>query len=122
MARYMLSVHTRNQEPREPMTPEEQRRGFERVAAVKAEMNASRALIFSGRLDQPSEAGVVRPGKRHLRWTDGPYVETKELLGGFYIIEAPDLDAAREWASKVTLAIDTPIELRGFAGFAERDR
>ena len=46
----------------------------------------------------------------------GPYAETKEFPGGFYIIEAADLDAATEWAGKVTLAIDTPIEVRPFVG------
>jgi hypothetical protein len=46
--------------------------------------------------------------------TDGPFVETKEHIGGLYIIEAPDLDVALVWASKVTDAIDTPIEVRPF--------
>jgi hypothetical protein len=49
--------------------------------------------------------------------TDGPFVEAKEHLGGFYIIEAEDLDAALAWASRVTGAIRVPIEVRPFAGF-----
>jgi hypothetical protein len=49
--------------------------------------------------------------------TDGPFVESKEHLGGFYIIQAEDLDAALAWASKVTGAIKMPIEVRPFAGF-----
>jgi hypothetical protein len=49
-----------------------------------------------------------------VKATDGPYVETKEHLGGFYILEAADLEAAVGWASRVTLAIDTPIEIRPF--------
>ena len=61
---------------------------------------------------------MVRPSKPHVRTTDGPYVETKEHLGGFYIIEAVDPDRALEWASKVTLAINTPIELRPFFAHA----
>ena len=44
-----------------------------------------------------------------------PDAETKEHLGGFYIIEATDLDAALDWAGKVTLVIDTPIEVRALA-------
>jgi hypothetical protein len=44
--------------------------------------------------------------------TDGPYAETKEQMGGFWVIEAPDLDAALEWASKATLACEVPIEVR----------
>jgi hypothetical protein len=49
--------------------------------------------------------------------TDGPFVESKEHLGGFYVIQAEDLDAALGWASRVTGAIRTPIEVRPFAGF-----
>jgi hypothetical protein len=49
--------------------------------------------------------------------TDGPFVESKEHLGGFYVIEAEDLDAALVWASRVTDAIGVPIEVRPFAGF-----
>ena len=47
--------------------------------------------------------------------TDGPFAETKEVLGGFYIVEAADDDAALDWAAKVSLAIQTPIEVRPFA-------
>jgi hypothetical protein len=46
--------------------------------------------------------------------TDGPFAETKEQLGGFYILEVPDLAAALEWASRVSDAIDSPIEVRPF--------
>ena len=48
--------------------------------------------------------------------TDGPFTETKEQLGGFYVIEAADIDAALAWAAKVTAAIGAPIEVRPFAG------
>ena len=47
--------------------------------------------------------------------TDGPYLETKEHIGGFYIVEAADDDAALDWVAKVSLAIQTPIEVRPFA-------
>jgi hypothetical protein len=49
--------------------------------------------------------------------TDGPFVESREHLGGFYIIQAADLDAALAWASRVTGVIRVPIEVRPFAGF-----
>ena len=52
--------------------------------------------------------------------TDGPFAETKEHMGGFYIVDAPDLDAALAWASKVTDAIDTPIEVRPFMDVPNR--
>jgi hypothetical protein len=112
MSHFLLSVHSDSQ-PR-GMTDEEMRSGFERVAALEAELGAAGALVYSGRLDEPGQARVVRPSKGRVHATDGPYAETKEHLGGFYIIDAEDLDAALQWASKVTLAIDTPIEVRPF--------
>jgi len=96
------------------MTAEEMRHGFEVVNAIEQEMRAENALVYSGRLLEPARAKVVRPRRRGGKTTDGPFAETKELIGGFYIIDAPDFDAALAWASKVTDAIDTPIEVRPF--------
>jgi hypothetical protein len=81
-----------------------------------------RCLVFSGRLHEPDSATVVRVSDGEVLTTDGPFVESKEHLGGFYIIEAEDLDAALGWASKVTAAIKAPIEVRPFwnAGRAAR--
>jgi hypothetical protein len=120
MTKYLLSVHSGNGAVPEQMTEEEIRKGFEQVGKLEAEMNAAHALLFSGRLTEPEKARVVRPSRAKVRTTDGPYAETKEQLGGFYIIEAPSLDAALEWASKVTLAINTPIEVRPFVDMPSR--
>jgi hypothetical protein len=114
MSRYLLSVHMAAGQVREAMSEEDMRRGFDRIDGLEREMRAENALVFSGRLTEPSEARVVRPSSGRVRAIDGPYAETKEQLGGFYIIEAGDLDAAVEWASKVTVAIDRPIEVRPF--------
>jgi hypothetical protein len=73
--------------------------------------------VFSGRLHQPDTATVVRTSGGEVVTTDGPFVESREHLGGFYIIQAEDLDAALAWASRVTGAIKVPIEVRPFAGF-----
>ena len=118
MPNYLLSVHTATEAPARTMTDEEMRRGFARVGELESEMRSAGALVLSGRLDGPDRARVLRPSKKKIRTTDGPYAETKEFLGGFYIIEAADLDAALAWAEKVTLAIDTPIEVRPFVGMA----
>jgi hypothetical protein len=118
MTKYLLSVHTGDDGPRELMTDDEMRRGFEQVDALERDMKAENALLFSGRLTEPSRARVVRGTRGQIRTTDGPYAETKEHLGGFYIIEAENLDAALDWASKVTAAIHAPIEVRPFADFA----
>jgi hypothetical protein len=114
MSQYLLSVHMSDEEPRQPMTEEEMRSGFAVVEAIERDMRAANALLFSGRLLEPARARVVRPSKGRIKATDGPYAETKEHIGGFYIVEADDLDAALGWASRVSLAINTPIEVRPF--------
>ena len=116
MPKYLLSVHTADEEARPPMSDEDMRRGFARVAALEDEMRSAGAFVLSARLDQPGRGKVVRPAGKRVKTTDGPFTETKEHLGGFYIIDAADLDGAVNWASKVTLAIDTPIEVRPFVG------
>ncbi len=114
MSQFMLAVYS-SDEPREPMSEEEMQAGFALVQAIEEEMRAENALVFSGRLLEPARAKVVQPRRRVGRGTtDGPFAETKEQIGGFYIVEAPTLDAALAWASKVTDAIDTPIEVRPF--------
>ena len=120
MPQYMLSVHTTTVEPREPMTAEQQREGYARIAGLEAEMEAAEAFVFSARLSQPSEAKVVRRGTGRPKSTDGPFAETKEHLGGFYLIEVADTDAAIEWASRVSEAIGEPIEVRPLAGSRSR--
>ena len=114
ISRYLLSVHMAEGRVRETMSEEDMRRGSEKIDGLEREMRAANSLVFSGRLGEPSESRVVRPSNGRVRAIDGPYAETKEQIGGFYIIEVSDLDAAMDWASKVTLAIETPIEVRPF--------
>lgn len=116
MPQYMLSVHTATAGPGEPMTADQQREGFARIAGLEAEMEAAEAFVLSARLGQPSEAKVVRRGAGRPKSTDGPFAETKEHLGGFYLIEAPDVEAAVDWASRVSDAIGEPIEVRQLVG------
>ena len=78
-------------------------------------MKSAGAWVFGGRLHAPDTATVVRVSDGEVLTTDGPFAESKEHLGGFYIVEAEDLDDALAWASKVTLAVRTPIEVRPFA-------
>src|ERR671937_2763786 len=117
MAHYLLSAHNVEGKVRERMTPEEMQRSFQQVINLEREMKSAGAWIFSGRLHEPDTATVVRLSDGEVVTTDGPFVESKEHLGGFYIIQAEDLDAALAWASKVTGAIKVPIEVRPFVGF-----
>jgi hypothetical protein len=115
MTKYMLSVHSVEGEVREPMTTEEMQQSWQQVSIIEKEMKSTGAWYFSGRLHGPDTATVVRVSDGEVLTTDGPFAESKEHLGGFYIIEAADLDAALAWASKVTRAINAPIEVWPFA-------
>ncbi|MGW3964241.1 YciI family protein [Amycolatopsis sp. NPDC005003] len=119
MTRYLLSVHGRDGEVREPMTEEQLRQSHARLGEIEREMAAAGAWVFSGRLHEPDIATVVRESGGQLLTTDGPFAESKDHLGGFYVIEAADLDAALGWAAKVTGCIKVAIEVRPFAAFAE---
>jgi len=114
MTQYLLSVHSVEGEVGEPMTDEDMRHSWKQIQVLEEEMKSVGALVFSGRLTEPDTATVVRKSGGEVLTTDGPFVESKEHLGGFYIIEAPDLDAALAWASKTVAAINTPIEVRPF--------
>jgi hypothetical protein len=117
MPRYLLSVHTVAGEVRQPMTDEEMQQSWKQIGILEEEMRSTGSWVFSGRLHDPDTATVVRISGGEVVTTDGPFVEAKEHLGGFYIIQAEDLDAALAWASRVTDAIKAPIEVRPFAGF-----
>lgn len=73
---------------------------------------SGRWVRFSGGLHPPSTATVVRLKDDDVLMTDGPYLEGKEHIGGFTVIEAPDLDAALDWGRRLTRAITLPIEVR----------
>jgi len=115
MSQYLLSTYAVEGEvPGAPSTPEEMQAFMQRVVAVEDEMEASGTFVFGGALHDPEAATVVRMGGGDLVMTDGPFVEAKEHIAGFYIINADDLDAALAWARKVVDAINHPIEVRPF--------
>jgi hypothetical protein len=118
MAKYLLSTYSVEGVVGDPMTDEEMQLSWKQIQALNEEMKAAGAWVFGGALHDPDTATVVRLSGGEVLTSDGPFAESKEHLGGFYIIEAADLDAAIAWASKVTEAIKAPIEVRPFAGFA----
>jgi hypothetical protein len=119
MTQYLLSVHSVEGEARDPMTQEEMQQFMERVGVLEEEMKSAGAWLFGGALHGPDTATVVRVSDGEVLTTDGPFAEAKEHLGGFYIIEAEDLDAALAWASKTTAAVSKPIEVRPFRHVSE---
>jgi hypothetical protein len=115
MPQYMLSVHNApptGAEARAPMSDEQMRQSMARINALEAEMTAADALVLSARLTEADTATVVRMSGGAVLTTDGPFIESKEHLGGFYLIRADDLDAALSWASRTTAIIGMPIEVR----------
>jgi hypothetical protein len=119
MTRYMLSVHTCEDDVQEPMTEQEMQHSWQQINALETEMKSKGAWVFSARLHEPTTATVVRVSNGDVLTTDGPFAEAREHLGGFYIINADDLDAALGWAEKVTRCIGKPIEVRPFAGTSD---
>ncbi len=84
------------------------------VEAVDREMHDAGVWVFSGGLHPPCTATVLRPSGDDFLVVDGPYVEGKEHVGGFSIIQADDLDTALEWGRKLARATTLPIEVRPF--------
>lgn len=112
MPQYMLSVHTVEGDERPQRTDEQMRQSASDIMQVNADLQSSGAWRYAGRLDSPSAAKVVRTIKGKPRSIDGPFIEAKEQIAGFYIIEVADLEAALGWASRTSEALGAPIEMR----------
>ena len=112
MTQYMLAVHTVEGEP--APSEEQMQRAYKDVDALNAELQSSGVWVFAGGLQPSSSATVVRAQGGQVVTTDGPFAETKEQLGGFWIIDVPGPDAALDWARKATVACGGPVEVRAF--------
>ena len=116
MTQYMLAIY----QPDGPTPgPEFLESVGRELHALNQDLKAAGAWVFSRGLHAPSTATVVRVRDRDLMITDGPYVEGKEHIGGFWIVEAPDLDAALGWARRAARATTLPIEVRPFQDVPE---
>ena len=112
MKQYLLSVHVVEGEPAPPEAQVQQM--YKAVNAFNAEVQSAGNWVFAGGLHPSSTATVVRAQGGQVVTTDGPFAETKEQLGGFWVITAPDLDAALEWAARGSAACGAPVEVRPF--------
>jgi hypothetical protein len=112
MKQYLLSVHS--VEGQEPPSPETMEQAYKEVNVLNEQLQADGAWVFAGGLHPPATATVVRVQDGEILTTDGPFAETKEQLGGFWVIKATDLDAALAWAAKATSACRAPVEVRPF--------
>ena len=115
MPQYLLSVWHDDEYDLDFSTPDAQRMS-QQVGALNDEMQASGTWVFGAGLHPASSATVVRSGGADVSMTDGPYAESKEQMGGFWIIEAADLDAALDWAGRAAAACEGPVEVRPVQG------
>ena len=83
--------------------------------AVHRAMVDAGCWVFGGGLHPPAAATTLRPRNGDVLVVDGPFAEAKEHVGGFSVIDVPDLDAALEWGRKAAAAVTLPIEVRPLA-------
>ncbi len=115
MPNYLISVWHDETYETDFSTPDAQRR-VAQVGAFNEELQKAGAWVFAAGLHPASSATVVRSSAGQVSMTDGPYAETKEQMGGFWVIEASDLDAALEWAGRAAAASGGPVEVRPAQG------
>ena len=107
MKTYLLGIY----QPEGTPTEAELEPVMRELGRIGQEMTDAGALVFTGGLFPPSTATVVR-GDTMI--TDGPFTESKEFLGGLWIVRVPDLDDALGYARQITAATSLPIEVRPF--------
>lgn len=109
MAQYLLSIY----QPVGPApAPEVLEPIMRDLEALNRDMKAAGAWVFTAGLHPTDTATVVRQHGTEVLVTDGPFAEAKEHLGGFTVIEVPDLDAALGWAQRLARATTLPVEVR----------
>src|SRR5499427_9984553 len=106
--KYALLFHAPTELASRPKDPALRAAGM----AYGEALRAAGIVVFAAGLMPPDRATMVsvRDGKRHVH--DGPYAETKEFLGGFVIVDVPNLDAALEWAARHPAAANSAVEVR----------
>lgn len=112
MTQYLVAIyHPANYDP----AVSEDAAMHREIDALNDEMNAAGVRVFVGGLESVRNAKSLRvrsAGKVVI--TDGPYTESKEHIGGFWVLEVADLDAALEWGRKAAAACRAPVEVRAF--------
>jgi hypothetical protein len=112
MTQYLLSVHHDYDGPQ--AAEEEMQKLYADVEAFNQRLQADGHWVFAGGLEAPSTATVVRAADGDAVLTDGPFAEAKEALGGFWVVEAADLDRALALARDASIACAAPVEVRPF--------
>jgi hypothetical protein len=126
MPQYLLSVHgvDSDYDPKAGKfgayaSAEEAELAFAATGMFNEKLVAEGYLVFAGGLRSASTATVVDGTGDKAVYTDGPYLESKEYIGGFWVIEAPDLDVALRLAVEGSAACRGRVEVRPFQGLTE---
>jgi len=109
--RYLLMIYG-EESIDDNMSEAEMGQLMEAYGSFEAELEAAGALVGSDRLHPVASASTVRVRDGKTMITDGPFAETKEALGGYYLIDVADLDAANAWAAKIPSAAYGSVEVR----------
>jgi hypothetical protein len=111
MKQYLLGMY----QPEGPTPPPEVLdRVMRDLGVISQDIKDAGAWVFSGGLHPPSASTVLKLDNGEVVTTDGPFAEAKEYLGGFWIVNAEDLDAALGWGRRITEVTGLPIEVRPF--------
>lgn len=113
MTQYLLSVYMVEGQDNYP-DDEAMQKAFVDVDRFNTKLQAEGAWVFGGGLHPADTATVVDGTAAEVLTTDGPFAEAKEQIGGFWVIEAPDLDAALAWAAEGSAACQQKVEVRPF--------
>ena len=114
--RYLLLIYTQEQDEAEA-TPAEQEAVMEAYFAFSTEAREAGVMLGGEALQPTTTATTVRRRDGKTLTADGPFAETKEQLGGYYILECPNLDEAIEWAAKIPGAKHGSVEIRPLVEF-----
>jgi hypothetical protein len=109
--RYLLLLYGEPVQP-ETLTPEQWQGVVEAHTTFHRELTEAEALVDSSPVAPPAEARTVRIRRGEHLVVDGPFAETKEVLGGYYLIEADSLEDAVAWAKRLRHDADGSIEVR----------
>jgi hypothetical protein len=113
MTQYLLSVYLVD-DGSEPLTPEAMQETYDDVDVFNKKLQDQGAWVFAGGLHPANTATVVRAQNGEVLTSDGPFAESKEQVGGFWIVNAPDLDAALKLAAEGSAACRGAVEVRPF--------
>jgi len=111
--RYMLMTYVR-EDGWKSLTKAEQEQGMAAYIAYMEAMTKAGVLKASGRLQSSSAATTVRIANGKTQVLDGPYADTKEQFGGYFVIEVADLDAAISWAARCPAVGHGVVEVRPY--------